>query len=75
MPGERISTSRPDHWIDPRPYSDASLRRFKHGPVKSMDYGDGWAIAFGTGALTLARRACRCVSALRVSIPYRKRRL
>lgn len=29
--------SRPDNWLDPRPYSDPSLRRMKHGPLLPME--------------------------------------
>lgn len=28
--------SRPDSWLDPRPYTDASLRRRKHGNILPM---------------------------------------
>ena len=30
-------SSRPDRWISPRPYSDASLRRHIHGPIQPME--------------------------------------
>lgn len=30
-------SSRPDAWTSPRPYSDASIRRFKHGPIQPME--------------------------------------
>lgn len=29
-------SSRPDAWADPRPYSDASLRRMTYGRVQPM---------------------------------------
>lgn len=29
--------SRPDRWSNPRPYTDASLRRMKHGPLLPME--------------------------------------
>jgi hypothetical protein len=29
-------SSRPDGWILPRPHSDPSLRRMKHGPIRPM---------------------------------------
>ena len=27
---------RPDNWLEPRPYTDASLRRIKHGRILPM---------------------------------------
>ena len=30
-------SSRPDNWVSPRPYSDASLRRMSHGPIQPME--------------------------------------
>ncbi len=35
-------SSRPDTWSVPRPYSDASLRRMKYGPIQPMDDGRGF---------------------------------
>lgn len=29
-------SSRPDHWTQPRPHTDASLRFHKHGPIQPM---------------------------------------
>ncbi len=29
-------SSRPDHWVSPRPYRDADLRAIAHGPIRSM---------------------------------------
>jgi hypothetical protein len=29
-------SSRPDGWSVPRPHSDPSLRRLKHGPIRPM---------------------------------------
>jgi hypothetical protein len=37
MPGLSYRSSRPDPWIMPRPYSDASLRRQVHGPIQPME--------------------------------------
>lgn len=36
MTTERIHTSAPDRWTNPRPHSDPSLRRAKHGRVLPM---------------------------------------
>ena len=30
-------SSRPDAWVAPRPYSDASLRMRKHGRIQPME--------------------------------------
>ncbi len=30
-------SSRPDAWVQPRPFSDASVRFAKHGPILPMD--------------------------------------
>ena len=30
-------SSRPDAWVQPRPYTDASARYAKHGPILPMD--------------------------------------
>lgn len=35
-------SSRPDAWTSPRPHSDASLRRLKHGPIQPMDCDRGF---------------------------------
>ncbi len=37
----RFHGSRPDSWSTPRPYSDASLRLMKHGPIQPMDHEGG----------------------------------
>ena len=29
--------SRPDSWLQPRPYTDPSLRRMKHGRILPLD--------------------------------------
>lgn len=31
-----IHTSRPDKWSSPRPHSDPSIRRKKHGRIQPM---------------------------------------
>jgi hypothetical protein len=36
MTAVRIHTSAPDSWTNPRPYTDATIRRVKHGPVRPM---------------------------------------
>lgn len=36
MPGRLYVTSRPDPWVQPRPFSDASTRLQKHGPIEPM---------------------------------------
>lgn len=41
-------SSRTDQWTDPRPYTDASLRLQKYGPVQGMEPASAWAlIKFG----------------------------
>ncbi|WP_162935654.1 hypothetical protein [Tsuneonella amylolytica] len=30
-------SSRPDAWVQPRPFSDASLRHQIHGPIRPME--------------------------------------
>ena len=35
-------SSRPDHWVQPRPYTDASLRFMAHGPVQPMEEESGF---------------------------------
>ena len=37
MTAATYRTSRPDPWTQPRPFSDASLRRHVHGPLRPMD--------------------------------------
>ena len=34
-------SSKPDSWIAPRPYADASVRMMKLGPVQPMDAPQG----------------------------------
>ncbi|MFN2099776.1 hypothetical protein [Altererythrobacter sp. MF3-039] len=41
-------TSRPDSWVHPRSYTDASLRRRKYGRVRPMEEPPGfWARLMG----------------------------
>ena len=48
MTAARIHTSPPDRWTSPRPHSDPSLRRAKHGPVRPM-HEPGWIERMFTG--------------------------
>jgi len=36
MTSSLIHSSRPDSWSSPRPFSDASIRLKKHGPIQPM---------------------------------------
>jgi hypothetical protein len=38
---------RPCHWTSPRPYSDASLRYAKHGPILPMEQPSFFQRLFG----------------------------
>ena len=40
-------SSTPDRWVQPRPYSDASLRYMKHGAILPMDEPGFFARLFG----------------------------
>lgn len=42
-------SSRPDNWTDPRPWTDASLRYQKHGPVQPMERPSLWQRLMGRG--------------------------
>jgi len=33
-------TSRPDKWVNPRPYRDPSLRLRRNGPIQPMETGE-----------------------------------
>ena len=37
MSAYTFRSSRPDRWVSPRPYSDASLRAQTYGPVQPME--------------------------------------
>ena len=34
-------SSKPDSWVAPRPFCDASVRMMKHGPVQPMEAPQG----------------------------------
>ena len=42
-------SSRPDRWVKPKPYSDASLRRMTHGKILPMEEPGFFARLFGRG--------------------------
>jgi hypothetical protein len=37
MSGLSFRSSRPDNWVMPRPFHDASLRYQMHGPIQPME--------------------------------------
>ena len=37
MSSYTFRSSRPDRWVQPRPYSDASLRRMAYGAIQPME--------------------------------------
>ena len=37
MSGLSFRSSRPDGWVMPRPFRDASLRHQMHGPIQPME--------------------------------------
>ena len=37
MSGLSFRSSRPDHWVHPQPYRDASMRYQIHGPIRPME--------------------------------------
>ncbi|MEM7666079.1 MAG: hypothetical protein AAF250_09520 [Pseudomonadota bacterium] len=37
MTSAPIRTTGRDRWSNPRPYTDASLRQMKHGPIRPME--------------------------------------
>lgn len=47
MSAYRFHSSRPDHWVQPRPFSDASLRLQQYGPLQPMDPPGFWQRLFG----------------------------
>ncbi|HEX9805726.1 MAG TPA: hypothetical protein VGA34_02420 [Alteraurantiacibacter sp.] len=47
MSSMSFRTSRPDSWVSPRPYSDASLRYQMHGPIRPMEEPGLLARLFG----------------------------
>lgn len=46
--------SRPDSWLEPRPYTDPELRRHKHGKLLPMEYPPHPAIAAVKGLAIMA---------------------
>jgi len=49
MSTRTFRSSRPDAWVLPKPYSDASLRYRKHGPIQPMDRPTLWERLTGLG--------------------------
>lgn len=47
MTSRSFRSSAPDSWTRPRPYTDASLRRMKHGPILPMEKPGFFARLFG----------------------------
>lgn len=47
MSSGSFRSSRPDNWNSPRPYSDASTRYMKHGPILPMDEPGFFSRIFG----------------------------
>ena len=37
-------SSRPDHWVSPRPTRDPARRRAIHGPLQPMPSQSGWLL-------------------------------
>jgi hypothetical protein len=42
MSAYTFRTSRPDHWVSPRPRRDPALSRAIHGPLRPMQPEGGW---------------------------------
>lgn len=40
-------SSKPDRWVQPKPYSDASTRYRSHGKILPMEEPGFWARLFG----------------------------
>lgn len=47
MASVSFRSSRPDGWVSPRPYSDASARFRKYGAIQPMEQPGFWARLFG----------------------------
>ena len=47
MQGYTYRSSRPDSWVQPRAYSDESLRRAKYGRIQPMERPSFVARLFG----------------------------
>jgi hypothetical protein len=49
MASRTFRSSSPDVWVLPKPYSDASLRYLKHGPIQPMRQPTLWERLVGLG--------------------------
>ncbi|MGX7925096.1 hypothetical protein ACWPMX_00830 [Tsuneonella sp. HG094] len=47
MSGLSFRSSRPDPWVQPRPFTDASQRFRMHGPIRPMEEPSLFARLFG----------------------------
>jgi hypothetical protein len=47
MSGLSFRSSRPDAWVQPRPFHDASTRMRMHGPIRPMEEPGLLARLFG----------------------------
>lgn len=47
MSGLSFRSSRPDTWVQPRPFTDASQRLRMHGPIRPMEEPGFLARLFG----------------------------
>jgi hypothetical protein len=47
MSGLSYRSSRPDTWVQPRPFHDASMRYQMHGPIRPMEEPGLLARLFG----------------------------
>ncbi|WP_168194200.1 hypothetical protein [Altererythrobacter sp. TH136] len=49
MSGLSFRSSRPDSWVHPRPFHDASTRHQMYGPIRPMEEPGLLARLFGRG--------------------------
>ncbi|MCL9999142.1 MAG: hypothetical protein NBV68_07155 [Erythrobacter sp.] len=42
MSAYTFRSSRPDHWVSPRPTRDPARLRAIHGPLQPLETNDGW---------------------------------
>lgn len=42
MSSYTFRSSRPDHWTQPRPFTDASLRYMAYGPIQPLQRQGGF---------------------------------
>jgi len=42
MSAYTFRSSRPDHWVSPRPTRDAARLRAIHGPLRPLEVQSGW---------------------------------